>query len=74
VIPDQFTGRLLDESEFAELERILVANIRKKPGRPVRSATVATDEGGRPDLTWAAVEGLRHWFHGRIVDLTFGGA
>ncbi len=34
VIPGKFIGRLLDEIEFADLERILVANVRKKPAAP----------------------------------------
>jgi len=34
VIPGKFIGRLLDESEFADLERILVANVRKKLAVP----------------------------------------
>jgi hypothetical protein len=34
VIPRKFIGRLLDEDQATELERILLANVRKKPTAP----------------------------------------
>jgi len=34
VIPAKFIGRLLDEYEVADLERILIANTSKKPAAP----------------------------------------
>jgi hypothetical protein len=48
-IPRKFIGRLLGEDEAADLERIVLAGIRKKPPAPSVRRPQANDRVPRPE-------------------------